>query len=458
MKSFSRFQAARSLAFVTLGVAGTPLLAQISLTTAVDLALHNSPRVKTAESEVLRAQAGLSESKDIYVPSVVASSGIGRTEGYPVGQPSILKIQAQSLIFSFSQLDYIRQARYGLNAASLSLADAREGVAADVALTFVALERDQQRDEALKQQRVYAERSVSVVHDRFDAGKDTAIDLTQAKLSLAQLNLVRLRDLNETDADRAHLARLMGIQPQALTVSDTDYPQPNLPDDTTGITSARLSPNVAAAYANARSKQEQAFGDARYLYRPQVGFGLEYDRFATSLNNYNDYYKVNLPANNAQIGAQISFPLFDRVHSARARESAAAAQSARHDADNLRDVAIDNQIRLFHATAELRQRAEVASLEQQLAQQQLDVLLVQLGAPAEGRGPQMTPRDELNSRIAERDKYVSVLESTFQLRQAEINLLRQDGEVEDWLRRSLRNQIPTTTSPTAPQIDTLTHP
>src|ERR1035441_5412083 len=45
-------------------------------------------------------------------------------------------------------------------------------------------------------------------------------------------------------------------------------------------------------------------------------------------------------------------------------------------------------------------------------------------------GPQMTPKDEQNARIAERDKYLAVLDAAFQLHQAGIRLLRQSGDLE----------------------------
>ena len=54
----------------------------------------------------------------------------------------------------------------------------------------------------------------------------------------------------------------------------------------------------------------------------------------------------------------------------------------------------------------------------------------------------MTPKDEQNQRIAEREKYLAVVDSNFQLRQAEINLLRQTGQLEQWLRRAVLGTDP----------------
>jgi hypothetical protein len=188
-----------------------------------------------------------------------------------------------------------------------------------------------------------------------------------------------------------------------------------------------------AAYANAKSKSQIAFGDARYELRPQVSFGAQYSRFAT-FSNYSAYYS-NFQQNNAEVGIQITLPIFDMVHRSKARVSAADAVRALHDADQQRDQFLDGRLRLQHATAELAARSEVAELDQQLAQQQLDAMLVQLqSGNGNSSGKQMTPKDEQTARIAEREKYLSVLDMTLQLRQTQINLMRQTGQLESWLK------------------------
>src|SRR5665213_773812 len=60
-----------------LAAAGLPAAAQISFTTAVDLALKNNPKVLMAQADVDKAQAALSQSRDVYVPAVSGGSGLG---------------------------------------------------------------------------------------------------------------------------------------------------------------------------------------------------------------------------------------------------------------------------------------------------------------------------------------------------------------------------------------------
>ena len=435
------------IACSAFALAVAPACAQISFTTAVDLALKSSPKVLTARADVDKALAVLQQLRDAYIPNVVGGSGLGPPSyGFPLGQPSIFNITSQSLVFSYSQRDYLRAAQAALDAANFSLKDIREGVAEDTAITYLALDRDMQRQAALQEQQSFADRLVNIVQDRLDAGQDTPIDLTTSRLTAAQVRLARLRAEDETDADRAHLARLIGLPAQALgTTSDSVPAFPTVSSDLT-LTPTTTSPAVDSAYAMARSKLETAFGEARYLWRPQITFDAQYSRFA-KFNNLQDYY-FRFQQNNAAVGVQITVPLYDMAHRAKAREAAADAAHAQHEADTIRDQFFDNRLRARHTAAELSARAEIASLDQQLAQQQLEVLLVQLKAGSGNlSGPQMSPKDEQTARIAEREKFVAVLNTNFEARQAAISLMRAAGELETWLAATVRAQPPAPAKP-----------
>ncbi len=210
------------------------------------------------------------------------------------------------------------------------------------------------------------------------------------------------------------------------------------------------SPGIDAAFATAKSKYEIAFGDARYLYRPQVSFGAEYSRISTFNNaNYLEYFGrrdpagnlLPFPSNSFGIGLQVSIPFLDYGHRAKARASAAEAKHAQREAEQLRDQFAEGRLKVQRSAVELTARVEVAQLDQQLAQQQIDVLLVQLqNGTGNPEGPQMTPKEEQNARIAEREKYLVFLDVQFELHQTEIALLRQTGQLNGWLQRLARTR------------------
>jgi outer membrane protein TolC len=440
------------VAFSGFAFAIAPAYAQISFSTAIALALKSNPKVLMAQADVDKALAAVQQIRDAFIPNIVGGSGVGPPSyGYPLGQPSIFNITSQSLVFSYSQHDYLRAAQAALDASRNNLKDIREGVAEDTAITYLALDRDMQRQAALQEQQGFSEHLVSIVQQRLDAGQDTPIDLTTSRLTAAQIRLARLRAEDETTADQAHLARLIGLPAQALgTTSSSVPPFPATSSDLTDTTPL-TSPAVASAYAVARSKRETAFGDARYLWRPQIYFQGQYSRFA-KYTNIQDYY-LRFQQNNAAVGVQITIPLYDTAHRAKERESAAEAARAQHEADSIRDQFFDSRIRARHTAAELSARTEIATLDQQLARQQLDIMVVQLKAGTGNlSGPQMTPKDEQTARITEREKFVAMLNANFEAQQAAIGLLRTTGELEAWISAAAQTQAAPSVQaiPTAP--------
>jgi outer membrane protein TolC len=417
----------------------TPAQSQISFTTAVDLALKNSPRVKMAEADVARARASLEEARDVYIPTVAgASSAGGYSYGFPLGTPTVFSLSAQSLVFSFSQRDYMRSASSGLDAAILTLREVRDQVAEDAALTYLSLDRAQQQRAALGQEATHASRLENIVNDRLEGGQDTAMELTKARRTSIQIRLQSLQTDDEIASFADHLARLMGLPGSPIaTVSDSI---PALPPIASNPSSSDTV-GVQAAFASARSKREQAFGDARYTLRPQISLGAQYSRFSTYNNNYVQYYPgIQNQPNAFGFDLSVSLPLLDMGRRAKARQSAAEAVHLEHEATYNRDQVSEGRLKLQHSSAELAARADLASVDRDLAQQQLEVILVQ-AASGSSTGPLMTPKDEESARIQERQRYVEMLDADFQLRQTRIQLLRQTGELDGWLNSAAAGSL-----------------
>jgi outer membrane protein TolC len=434
--SMRRFSLLLSVIFLTLFAPSAH--AQISLTTAVDLALRINPRVQGAQADVLKANSQVSQTLDAYVPSITVGAGLGQAYGFSPNPPTLATVSGGGLVFNASQSFYIRSARAGLNAAQLALEDARESVAQDAALAFIALNHDQQREEAIGQQAGYANALATIVQTRVDAGQDSPIDLTQAKLTAAELRVAILKAHDDVAYDREHLARLIGLSPAVLSI-DTEFPVSSVAFDASEPTAVHGYANaaVASAFASAEARRQQAAGEARYHFWPEFNLVAQYQRYATFTESFAALQKLNgtIKANEGVFGVQITLPILDKGHSAKARESAATAARALHDAQSAQMDALDGQSRLRHSLSELQAQGDVATLQQQLAQEQLDATRLQLqSGSGDPNRPQMTPKDEQKARIAERDKYLAVIDARFQLRQAEIQLLRQTGDLETWLK------------------------
>ena len=417
--------------------------AQISLVSAVDLALKNNPRVRLAQADIDKSTAVLKESKDVYIPAVTVGSGLGWSYGYPLGQPSVVNATVQGVILSWSQRDYIRAARLGLQAAVLNYNDARASVEEDTVVTYLALDRDLAREQALNEQLSHADELVRIVTDRFNAGVDNAMDLTQAKLSAAQIRLARLNAQNDSAADQLKLAHLIGLPSTNLSTVPDSVPHLGTPEPNASPGNLPESPTVTAAFASAQSKQQIAWGDAKKLYRPQIYLASQYSLFA-KFNNYQVFFPINpvtgksvFQYNNAGIGIQITWPIFDRALKDKAAESAADAVHAYADAENARIKDQDGRAELARSTRTLAAKADVADLEQQLASQQLASIQTQLEVSAANpNAPQRTPKDQVHAEIDERDKFISMLNSRFDLQQAQVQLMRAQGSLDAWLRHA----------------------
>lgn len=424
-----------------LSLAPGVLPAQVSLGTVVDLAQKNSTIVRLADADVRRAQAALSESKDVFVPSLTFSTGLPvfPEVGFTGTPPSIWSAGIQSLVFSIPQQRYIGSARAGLQAAVASLKDAREQVALDASTAYIELDTVNQELEAAKQQETFATRLVEIQQQRAEAGVAPMSELLQSRLTAAQIKLARIHLESRAVRLSKQLATLTGlpigsISPDHASIPEIPQIRPDQQQTLPGITAARLA---------ARAKQNVAKGDRETNFLPQLTFGAQYNRNTNLLNDVNSFFARPLPANNFSSGIAISVP-FDLGHLAKSRESAADALRATVEAEQAER---QNEQQIADLTANLKEldaQAEVASLKQQVSGEQLKTVLTQLevgngavGVP--GGPPQLSPKEEQLSRIDERQKFEDSLDAGLDLTKARLGLLRALGHMQEWLNE-LKNK------------------
>jgi outer membrane protein TolC len=426
-------------AFVFLGaaLAAMPLLlpAQVSLTTVVDLAQRNSSAVKLAETDLQKAQAALAQTQDAYIPNFAIGSMIGYSHGFPTGQPSVGSATIQSLVLSFSQRQYIKAARAGIDAANLSLKEAREQVALDASLAYLELDTVNRELDSARQQESFSTELVRIERERTEAGVDPLSDLLQAQLTAAQLKLKRLHLETRAGILAKQLAALTGMPTGSITPDHASIPEiPSI----TANEAPRSLPGIDSASALARSKQIQAKGDDLLWRRPQIGFGAVYNYDSNELNNYSTYYN-NFTPNNVSFGLQFTVPFFDFSLRAKAKVSAAEALRATVEVEQAQR---QNEVRIAELTGSLRELdtlAEIASLKKQIAHEQLLSVLAQLelgngSGNGPGATPQLTPKAEQLARIEERQKFQEALDADLELSKARLSLLRALGHMEDWLQ------------------------
>jgi len=407
---------------------------QVSLATVVDLAQRNSTTVRLAEADVQKAQAALQETQFAYVPSLVIGSTVGTSIGFPTGQPSIANASMQSLVLSFPQQQYIRAARAGIQAATLALKDAREQVALEASTAYIELDTVNRELEAAHQQEVLADRLIEIEKERAETGVDPLSDLLQARLTAAQLKLKRLHLETRVSALAEQLTALTGMPSGSITLDRGSIPEiPAVKADEAG----RKSNGIESAELLAQSKQFQAHGDDLEGRRPQISFGAQYNLDSNKLNNYTTYYNHFTP-NNVSLGFSIDVPLFNLGLRAKSRGAAAEALRATVEVEQARR---QNEVQIAVLTGSLRELdalAEIASLKQQIANEQVRAVEVQLelgngASSGSAAQPQLTPKAEQLARIDERQKFQDALDAGFDLSKTRLTLLRALGHMQDWL-------------------------
>ena len=299
--------------------------AQLSLSTAIDMALRNSPQVRMAQADVTKSRAAYAQAVAAYIPSVTVSGGIGKSAGVPLSLPVIFTISAQSLAFNFSQPDYIRAAKSAIASANFSLDAARETVVEDTVSTYVTLDNAQRRKSTLGQIGTIAGRLQQIADDRYAAGADAHSEVTKARRTAVQIQLQRLQVNDEIETLADHLSHMTDLPASMMVTLHESIPQMRARSVNANAAGARAdSYSVQAAFANAQSRAYQAHGDKRYQYLPQFAFGAGYSRISTVGTSYTDYYPgfaTNVTRNNQQgganslnsldVGIQISVPILD---------------------------------------------------------------------------------------------------------------------------------------------------
>lgn len=422
---------------LALGAAPAAARAQVSLTTVVQMAERNSATVRMAQADVRKAAAGLSESKDVIIPSVDFGTGLPAFPevGFTGTPPSIWTATVQALIFGIPQKRYIHAARLGLDAANVSLHDAEQQVALDASTAYIELDSLNQELAAAQQQQDYASKLVDIEQQRTGSGVDPLSELLQAKLTAAQIKLNLLHLQTRAANLSKQLADLTGLPNGSIQPDHSSIPEiPEIsgdtpPEDATGESSAELQ---------ARSKQFVAKGDDEISYLPQLAFGAQYLRNTTLLNDVNSFFRRPLPANNFSSGISIQVPIFNMFNRAKARASAADALRATVEAEEARR---QHQIEIASLSSSLREldtQEEIASLKQQIAQQAVTTVTTEMevgNGAGIGPGAQAppSPKAEELARIDERQKYQDALEAELGLSKARLELLRALGHMQDWL-------------------------
>jgi len=418
------------LLFTVLGSAGRLVAEPVTLKHAVELALSHSTTAGAAAADQQRAFASYLEARNQYVPQFMVGSGLGASWGFPLSlegsAPSLLNVNAQSALLNPALRDFVRATRTEWQASTLQAKDRREQVMQDTVFTYVELNQWEGILDHLRQDEADASQTEQLIGQRVSAGVDSQLDQNKARLVTARARLRAAQARGAIDVLRDHLSQLTGLPAASIETAADSIPA--LPEvkqsDDLAKRAAETSPVVQAADTLAIAQTLRARGEHRALW-PSFDFAAQYALLST-YNNYSDFYK-SFQRHNATVGVAIRFPFFNPSQHARAQSADAAAVRARKDADAAKNRVSEETLKLQRSVEQFAAAQQVADLEYQIAQSNLDTVLVRMNTSNGNL------HDLADARTQTNERYSVLQDANFQLERARIALLRSTGELENWL-------------------------
>ena len=419
---------------VVLAMCSSGLLAQeapttIPFRTAIELALKNSPASGVAAADLQRARASYLQTRDLFLPQATLGSGLAFSYGFPLSlegsAPSIFNVNIQEFLFNPAQRQYLKAAKTGINQTASQNADRRNDTIMETALDYIQLDTIQSSIAILREQQDMAAKLEDIVSQRVQAGLDSQTELTRARLASARTRVQLTQAQSAADQLRQRLSQLTGLPAASIVTSTESIPQ--LPamsqDDDLAGQAAANNPAVKVAEQTAESKAFRAKGEKRLLY-PSVDLVAQYAVLAR-YNNYDQFFK-KFQRNNLTLGAAIRVPFFNPSQRAAAAAAAADAVKAKKEAQQIKDQVSADTLKLQRSVRDYAAARDVSKLEHQLAVSDIET------AHAKIESGNATLKDEQSAKITAQQRYAAYLDSNFQVDRAEVQLLRQIGELESW--------------------------
>jgi outer membrane protein TolC len=420
-----------SLAVLLLLLLPTLLRAEpVTLKHAVELALKHATGSAIAAADEQRAAANYRELHNSFIPQVTAGAGLGWSYGFPLSlegaAPSLFNINAQSPLYHFELKDFLGAARAETAGASLRSKDARNQVIQDTVLSYAELQKWEQRLSRLRETEADAQKMQAAVAQRVKEGIDSELVGARARLSAARVHLRVTEAEGAADVLRERLSKLTGLPASGIqTESDSLPALPAAPDPDAASRAADSNPGVQAAVEHARAQYLRARAEHK-TWMPSIDFAAQY-AVLSKFNNFQNYFQPgSFVRNNATVGGVIRFNFLNFPQKARAQAADADATKAQKQAEAARNQASEQTLRLQRAVTQLQAARDVAELEFEIAQKNLDATQTRMDSGT----ATLHDLDDVRSEASER--FISLQDVAFELERAQVGLMRATGDLESW--------------------------
>jgi outer membrane protein TolC len=411
--------------------AARPAFAEpLPLKRAVELALTHSTVMAGAAADRQRAAAAYLETRNQYLPQIIAGAGLGASWGFPLSlagsAPSLFNVNAQSSLINPALREFLKAAKEDSKATDAQTKDQRDQVLQDTVLTYLELVKWESMLGQLQEDEDQSVQALGQINERVQSGVDSQLDMTKAKLAAAQSRLQLAQAKGAVDVLLEHLSQLTGI-PSSNIEPDSDsvpaLPELKQNDDLIHM-AIESNPAVSAAQSRVTAQDLRVKGEKRSLY-PTIDFAAQY-AVLSNFNNYAEFYNA-FQRNNATVGVSIRVPFLDFSQRARIQQAEADAIHAKEEVKATQNQVSEETLRAERSIEQLAAAQDVASLQYQLAQSNVQSVEVRMNSS------NVTIHDLEDARTAMYARYTTLQDANYELEKARINLLRVTGQLSGWL-------------------------
>jgi outer membrane protein len=404
----------------------------LTLRQVVALALENSRDVKLAQLQYNVALGEVGVDRAVFLPNLYTGSGVAYTSGFPSlpgGQaPAVFELDYRQTLFNPLLKSRQHAAEDRAKNLKLELDRTRDNVRIEAASAYLELAKVRHSLALLEKERVSSEKILAVVRERVAAHQELSIEVTRSQLELArvQQRVIKLEDREQALVaelrDLTGIADTRSIEVEAEVPSFTDALSAGTAAIQAQIVTLAMETDTRVAEAeNERSAREQLFHGARLSYFPTVDLVGQY-LVLSKFNNYDEFYKTFV-RNNVSVGVQITIPLFAATTNANVRLAKSQLEEAQQAVGNKRQQVRAEVEQKAHTLRELDADREVARLDLQLAQENLQL------DEAKYDQSRATLQEVEQARLEESDKWVAFLDADFARERAQLGLLEATGQL-----------------------------
>ncbi len=366
----------------------------------------------------------------MFLPQLVLGSGLGASYGFPLSlegaAPSIFNVNFQGALCNLAQRNYIKAAKSDVAATAAQNADRRNDVIMETAVDYVQLDLLESSLSIQREQEQAAAKFQDIVSQRVQAGLDSQMEDCAGEAG----------GRKDAAGHRTDTGRSRSVALAALTADrNSGQCDQNFNRNNSGNARGPAGPGPGRG-----SSEEQSGGKGRGC----SGGGQSSSTLRRNANSFirpltlwgstpcwrvstiTTQFFLKFQRNNITAGVAIRFPFFNSMQRAAADAAKAEAFKSRKEAQGVKEQVSTETLKLQRSVQQLAAAREVAQLEHQLAQSDID------SAHAKIESGAASVKEEENARVVEHQRYTAYLNSSFELDRAQIQLMRQIGQLEAW--------------------------